>query len=307
MNRRHFLAGLLTSGVALTGCTVPARPTGDKQKPLRIAFFTDSHARVEWGTPVAMQRAAAAINAQNPDIIIGGGDYITDGFEFSAQTVAPRWEVFLDFYNALQFPTYLTIGNHDLVGAIPVDGSEPEADPKAIYREKFGLESTYYSFDFAGYHFMMLDSVQVIGGEYLYRGFIDEQQQQWIRDDLAAVSADTPIIVGQHIPLLTTFYQSRKGATFAAKPNRVTVNNREVLELFERHNLRLVLQGHLHTKERIDWRDTTFIMGGAICGRWWRGPWRGTPEGFAMITISADRIDWEYITYGWKSRRPKNE
>ena len=264
-------------------------------------------ARVEWDTPIAMQRAAVAINAQQPDIVIGGGDYITDGFEFSAATVAPRWNVFMDFYNAIKPPKYLTIGNHDLVGAIPKDGSEPQADPKAIYREKFRLEKSYHSFDFGGFHFMMLDSVQVIGGEYKYRGFIDDVQQKWIVDDLARIDPAAPIIVCLHIPLLTTFYQARKGATFAALPNRVMVNYREVLALFESYNLRLVLQGHLHVKERIEWRDTTFIMGGAICGKWWRGPWQGTPEGFAMVTISADKIDWNYIAYGWKSRRPRNQ
>lgn len=277
-----------------------------QQKPLRIAFFTDSHARVEWGTPIAMQRAARAINAQKPDIIIGGGDYITDGFEYSAQTVAPRWDVFTDFYNTLEAPTYLTIGNHDLVGAIPKDGSQPQADPKAIYRQKFGLDNTYYSFDFGGYHFMMLDSVQVIGGEFKYRGFIDEEQQAWIRQDLEKVGREKPIIVCLHIPLLTTFYQFRKGATFAAQPNRVMVNNREVLALFENYNLRLVMQGHLHVKERIEWNNINFIMGGAICGKWWRGPWQGTPEGFAVISMYPDKIDWKYISYGWIAKRPKN-
>jgi hypothetical protein len=86
----------------------------------------------------------------------------------------------------------------------------------------------------------------------------------------------------------------------------VVTNNTDVLKVFENHNLELVLQGHLHVKERLWWRNTTFITGGAICARWWRGPWHGTKEGFNVITLQRNRVDWEYIDYGWQARRPSH-
>ena len=67
-----------------------------------------------------------------------------------------------------------------------------------------------------------------------------------------------------------------------------------------------MLQGHLHAKELIRWRDTTFITGGAICGKWWRGDWFGTREGFNVVTLDGDRVHWEYVEYGWTARRPPN-
>jgi len=82
------------------------------------------------------------------------------------------------------------------------------------------------------------------------------------------------------------------------------VNNREVLELFAEHNLVLVLQGHLHAEEMLRWRGTTFITGGAVCGDKWRGPRLGTPEGFGVLTLRRDRVDWQYETINWKARRP---
>ena len=69
----------------------------------------------------------------------------------------------------------------------------------------------------------------------------------------------------------------------------------------------LALQGHLHVKEMIRWQGTTFIIGGAICGKWWRGPWYDTNEGFNLITLSGNRVAWEYIDYGWQARRPKRQ
>ncbi len=93
----------------------------------------------------------------------------------------------------------------------------------------------------------------------------------------------------------------------AAPPNRVVENNTEVLEAFNGHNLHLVLQGHMHAKELIRWRDTTFITGGAVSGKWWRGPWHGTGEGFNIVTLRSDQIEWDYVEYGWRARRPVDE
>ena len=84
----------------------------------------------------------------------------------------------------------------------------------------------------------------------------------------------------------------------------MVVNSREVLELFEDHNLLLVLQGHLHGEEMLRWRGTTFITGGALCGKWWRGSWHGTDAGYGLVTIRHDRVDWEYHGYGWEALRP---
>ena len=76
------------------------------------------------------------------------------------------------------------------------------------------------------------------------------------------------------------------------------------LKIIENHNVVLVLQGHLHVKELIRWQGIRFVVGGAICGKWWRGPWYGTEEGFNLITLTESQIEWEYIDYGWAARRP---
>jgi hypothetical protein len=107
-----------------------------------------------------------------------------------------------------------------------------------------------------------------------------------------------------HIPLLTAFYGATQGALEDGKPNRVMVNNRGVFDLFRDHNLLLVLQGHLRAQEVIRWRKTTFITGGAVCAKWWRGSWYGTEEGFNVITLKENHVDWEYVDYGWEAQRP---
>jgi 3',5'-cyclic AMP phosphodiesterase CpdA len=309
ISRRDFLRSLGATALAGTGALL-ARSSWSADlasaDALKLVFYSDVHAREEWGTPEALAMAAEAINAQGADIIIGGGDLITDGFESSAASVAPRWDSYMSFHRALRGEVHTAIGNHDLVAAIPEDGSPPAEDPRSEYRARLGVDRTYYSFDAHGYHFMILDSVQVLGGVQKYQGLIAAQQLAWIREDLASVPPARPIILALHVPLVTGLYQMTEGATEAAPPGRVVVNNLDVIKLFESHKLQLVLQGHLHVSEMIRWGSTTFITGGALSGKWWRGSWHGTPEGFAVVTLRDGQIDWEYVTYGWKARRPRN-
>ena len=77
-----------------------------------------------------------------------------------------------------------------------------------------------------------------------------------------------------------------------------------MLDAFADHNLLVVLQGHLHQNEAMRWRKTHFFTGGAVCAKYWRGPWHGTAEGFGVVTLREQRIDWDYVEYGWQPRRP---
>ena len=298
-----MLAGgavVATSGISRAVCAT----TGSQQGSLKLVFYSDVHARTEWDTPKALAMAADAINAQEADLIIGGGDLITDGFQASAASVAPRWDVYMTMHNAIKGELHTVIGNHDLVAAIPEDGTEPAKDPRSVFRQRIGVSRTYYSFDALDYHIVLLDSIQITGDKTKYQGLIGPGQMKWLKEDLNRVPKEQPIIAALHIPLLTAFYQVTEGATAAAPATRVVVNNLDVLEAFKDHNLVLVLQGHLHVSELLHWQNTTFITGGAICGRWWRGPWQGTAEGFTSITLRGDHVEWEYLTYGWQARRP---
>jgi 3',5'-cyclic AMP phosphodiesterase CpdA len=304
--RRRFLR---LAGLAGAASVVgpPARAAwGTRGRPgvgLRIAFFTDVHARTEWDTPVAMARAASAISAEKADLVIAGGDLITDGFQSAAATVAPRWQAYLEMQRAIGVRVEPVLGNHDLVAARPEDGSPASADPRAVFRSTLGVDRTWRVVDAGGIRLFVLDSVEVADDELAYRGRVSAEQLAWLGDELGRTDGDVPIVVATHLPLLTGFYQATEGAAEAAPANRVVVNNREVLELFSEHHLVLVLQGHLHVNELLRWRDTTFVTGGAVCGKWWRGAWHGTAEGYGVATLRPGRVEWEYRTYGWEARR----
>jgi 3',5'-cyclic-AMP phosphodiesterase len=310
MTRRNFLNKLMGGLVLFTGgCSKkwvwPIR--GTDVGSVRLAFYTDVHARTEWDTPKAMALAADAINSRKSDIVVAGGDLITDGFQSSAAKVEPRWDAYMKMHRAIKADVYPAIGNHDLVAVIPEDGTPAADNPRAEFLDRMGLGQTYYSFTAVGYHFIFLDAIQISRDEYPYQGMVWPEQLAWLKKDLSAVSKDMPIVMVTHMPLLSAFYNVSEGATSSAPPNRVVVNNCEVLKVMENHNLILVLQGHLHVNEMIRWRGTTFITGGAICGKWWRGNWYGTEEGFYDIMLTGDHVECSYVDYGWEARRPLNK
>ncbi|MBT8368860.1 MAG: metallophosphoesterase, partial [Deltaproteobacteria bacterium] len=173
ITRRNFL-GTLIGGLALLagGCSKKmVWPAGGSDKgSVRLTFYTDVHARTEWNTPDAMALAADAINAQKADLVIAGGDLITDGFQSSAEQAAPRWDAYMKMHRAIKADVFPAMGNHDLVAAIPADGTPAADNPRAVYLDRMGLARTYYSFSAAGYHFIILDSIQVTGDDYQYQG-----------------------------------------------------------------------------------------------------------------------------------------
>ncbi|MBW6461116.1 MAG: hypothetical protein K0B08_11155, partial [Bacteroidales bacterium] len=91
------------------------------------------------------------------------------------------------------------------------------------------------------------------------------------------------------------------GTTAAASPSWVVINAKEVTGLFKDHNLRLVLQGHLHIYETIHILGIQYITAGAVSGAWWEGPYYGTEEGFLLVKVNGDDFTWEYVDYGWEA------
>jgi 3',5'-cyclic AMP phosphodiesterase CpdA len=274
----------------------------DSPDLLRLAFYTDVQATEEWGVPEAMTMAAAAINAVEPDLVIAGGDLILGGFSAEAVEAEKKWGVYAKLADALVAPVHAAIGNHDLVGAASI-GAEDAVAARRSFLTRHGLERSYYSFDYEGRHLIVLDTVQIVGGHGGYEGGLDEAQREWLLADLRKVGADTPVILVSHMPLLTVYPVATRGWLEVPDANRVIQKANELLDMFAEHRLELVLQGHLHAFERIDWRGTTFVTGGSVSGDWWRGPHEGTPEGFTVIEFDGDEISVRYESYGWRSRR----
>ena len=127
----------------------------------------------------------------------------------------------------LGLPIHFTPGEHDMVA-----GSDPRA-----YLDRFGAGARgdgWYSFDAGGAHFIALVNVVRLGDHG--QGSLGEDQIAWLKDDVAHLSASTPIIVFAHFPMWALYPDWGWG----------TVDSLAALTILRRFGSVTVLNGHIH-------------------------------------------------------------
>jgi len=209
-----------------------------------------------------------------------------------------RYEICHRFIQAMDRKVEAVPGNHDMVGVHAGEGEgKSGGDSLLMFRELFGCPDPIHRVvDVKGYRIFFLNSVEPLrDAEVRYRGWIGEAQREWLRGELARTPRDQPLIVCTHIPFRTTFKQEQEGVLAGLPRNLVVEDANETLALFKEHRLMLVLQAHLHVNEWLTWNERHFLMGGAVCGKWWRGPNLGTEPGFGLVEIRDGRLAWLYM------------
>jgi 3',5'-cyclic AMP phosphodiesterase CpdA len=289
-------------------------------KRFTIGFVTDTHTADYREAKEGTEKAYRAVMNMKPDLVIHGGDMVFDLLHVSQEDLARgQFNLYINqIAPIIKAPFYHTLGNHDVFGWM----ADPPPDPlpplygKEMYRKYFG--PTYYSFNYKHCHFLVLDSVGRTvddAGMPTYYGFIDDAQLEWVRKDLAQIDRETPVIVVSHIPTINAL-----ASLFAMKSEVVRAEDGErtpkhqargfqrlLGEVLKGYNFRLALGGHFHTYEEIRWKDNRhdayFVVGGSVCGEWWKGDrtigYCRWAEGFTRIDVDGERFTFAYIPYGW--------
>ena len=308
LDRRNFLRTMAAAGATLAMPTFVSASAGTTPPgSFDFVFFTDTHIQPELDAAHGCDMCFRKIAALNPEFAIMGGDHVFDAFEVNRVRAGMVYDLYKRTEQQLGMPMHHAIGNHDVFGVFARSGVAP-SDPaygKKMYQDRIG--QTYYSFDYKGYHFVVLDSIQPTA-DRMWEARVDEGQLRWLRDDLKALQHGAPVIAVCHCPLVTAFatyaYTQIVGAD--RKYNTMTVANAaDVLEVFESANVLAVLQGHTHVNEVVSYKNTQYITSGAVCGNWWHGPRLGTPEGFTVVSLRQGTITSRYETYGFHSVDPR--
>jgi Icc protein len=292
------IAAFAVSVIFLTGCT-RNKPSEDG---FSFVFMTDIHLTEERNAVEGFSRAIRSVNDLNPDFVITGGDLIMDALGQSYSKADSLYSLYLNTVKEFKMVVHNTMGNHEIYGIYSKSGADhnnPEFGEK-MFEKRVG--SSYYSFDHKGWKFMILNSIEDAGKDH-YVGKIDDEQIAWIKSELGKTDKLTPIVISTHIPFITANTQKYEGTTVANDSSTVIYNGKEVIDLFKDHNLKLVLQGHLHTVEDISIDGIHFITGGAVSAGWWQGPNRQFQEGYVLVNAVKNDFTWKYIDYGWEVKK----
>lgn len=146
----------------------------------------------------------------NPDFTIITGDITDHGTN-------EQFDKYIQDASQINSPVYAVPGNHDVRWW--------NANGKKDWEEKIG--ELYYSFDYEGVHFLMLDS----SSNFELDAKFNKQQLQWVVNDLEKISKDTPVLIFAHHP-------------FKIHHNITGID--ELLSKIEEYNVVGYLAGHLH-------------------------------------------------------------
>lgn len=296
MNRRKFIE-IGMPALAAASC----RLHGAGQAGFRFVHFTDTHIQKELRAGEGVAKCFGRIARLKPDFCLSGGDLVFDVLETGKPRAKQLYDMYAEAVKHLDCPVHTCPGNHDYFGVFEKSGVSP-ADPeygRKMFEDRIG--PLYRSFDHKGWHFITLNTVFIDGRAY--RGLVDQEQMHWLKADLENNGTNKPVIVLCHIPLVTAVLQFVPQWR-AAQDTIVVQNSAEVVALLERYPVKLVLQGHTHINERVNWKGIDFITTGAVAGNWWKGPRLGFPEGYSVVDVSGDTAAWRFESYGWNAAAP---
>lgn len=292
-----FISVLLI--VLLGACNSVQKKSGSEDDGFTFAFLTDIHVEYGKNADKGFQQAIEHVNSLSPEFVITGGDLVSDVLAQTEEGANDLYDLYIEKAKGFEMPLYNTLGNHEEFGIYERSGVAREHE---LYGDKMfeaRLGKRFYSFDHKGWRFYILDSVEETEDRQYY-GYIDSIQITWLKEELKKADEAMPMVIVSHIPFITAIAQVRGGSMNPNNRGLVVENSKEVLDLFENYNLKLVLQGHLHVLEDVYTNGIHFLTGGAVSARWWNGPNGDMQEGYLLLHVKGDDLSWEYVDFGWE-------
>ena len=300
MDRRKFIrnSSLLTIGSTLTGTAkAGSRQEEMKKEALLVAFLTDIHVKPDAIAEAGMAKAFRHVNglSKKPHFIINGGDAIMDAMAADKTKTREQWDVWQRILEAEnRLPVYHVIGNHDAWGWQVKDESVKN-DPlynKAWAVKEHKMPGRFYSFVQKNWKFIILDSAQENNGGYIAR--LDDEQYNWLEQELQNTSPDQHICIASHIPLVSFcaamfFDDHLPNGDWKLSRALLHVDARKLTQLFTKHkNIRTCLSGHIHLQDEVDYLGIKYYCNGAISGNWWNGSFQEFAPAYAIIELFDD-------------------
>ncbi len=244
-----------------------ARPYLDRPFPadarkFHFAVIGDKTGGGEENWPV-FDRAMGEVNRLRPDFAIMVGDMI-QGYTDDSDEVRRQWDEFDEHAGRLDVPLMLVPGNHDIWG------------PRSYREWKRRLGPTYYSFDYRGCHFLVLNSEEDARLDGTTFG-LGANQVRWALRDLADMPPSRHVFVFLHKPLFLMKGRMRDQwdeieAALAAKPY-------------------IVFAGHHHNLTRYVRDDRRYFVVGPTGGSLRPKPEKvlGAFHHYTIVTVEGDR------------------
>lgn len=203
--------------------------------------------------------AAEMINAISPDFVVNTGDLVDNPSDDRQQKA---YGAFVDSISeGIEY--YPLPGNHDIRG-----GHKPDCDRFAFVHKRTG--------------FLGFDSNIIKAGE----SDAEKAQFEWMDAELGKMARCRQIFLFCHIPLVLQSIDEEEDYHNFPKDLR-----QKYLDLFKKHNVTVLLCGHLHRRHELEIDGIKIISSGAtglVLSK-------STKVGIARIKVTAKGYEYEYL------------
>lgn len=220
-----------------------------------------------------------SFNTSEPVYAICAGDIVFDKLNY--------FERYKEVISSLEIPFYHVIGNHDLDYNLRSNENSDLSFSKS-------LGPSYYSFNIGKIHYVVLKNVFYYGFSYRYIGYIDENQLNWLEEDLSLVQPGSTVVVSLHIP--TIYGEREKAPDFASEMSNSLMNRTALYQILSPFNVH-ILAGHSHKQWNTEIKPNLFEhVHAAVSGAWWQGEicTDGTPLGYTVYEVEGDSLSWYF-------------
>lgn len=309
ITRREAIAGLGALGAsAIAPVSVHASASDTVESPeFSFVHLTDMHVTTRRRGDRGYRKCVEAVLAEpcRPKFALMGGDLAFDGLYTPKGDFEEQIRLYQEISSGLKMPTHQCMGNHDALGLSPrrkVGVDDPDFGKKMIM-DRLGWDKSYYSFDFGGWHFAVLDSIFPIktSNGPTYEPRIGPHQLEWLGYDLGSAAArGKNSVVMTHIAAFCNVGQQKGDANRKAMDGSMVLwDTVELRQVLNRHGVKALLQGHSHRIEETFFEDVWYITSAAVSGAWWAGDWTGCGPGYTLFHCYKDRLGWEHRPFAW--------
>ncbi|CAH0262413.1 3',5'-cyclic adenosine monophosphate phosphodiesterase CpdA [Pedobacter sp. Bi27] len=302
IKRRSLLKAIgISAGAAFSG-TLPAlaseafldKPKG-KKLMLTVPHITDVHIRAGENAPERFKACLKQIISKyKVDFFLNGGDSINDASYDNVvrNQVTEQWGIWDDCIKTIdKYEIHSCIGNHDTWWKAPT--KEDEMYGKNYVVKRLKISNRYYSFSKKNWHFIILDGNNS-------KISLDDEQYNWLEQELKNLPAGTPTLLMSHYPILGTTQVLVGGGHSDCK---------KLKDLFYKHRdkVKICLSGHNHLSDQTVYNGVRYCCNGAMSGFWWgkgdaesAGPgyYLETPPGYAILKMYDDgTVENEYFPH----------
>ncbi|MBS3794260.1 MAG: metallophosphoesterase family protein [Candidatus Thorarchaeota archaeon] len=218
------------------------------------------------------------VRNEEPHLILILGDYVDQLSDTDESYNDLCWNKYLNVSDKAGHyaPIYGVIGNHDTISG------DHYADGFLEAFQQYGEDSTYFSFDYAGVHFTLLDTEMPE-----YQGRISGAQYDWLVNDLENTDKEVKFVMG-HQPMYPV-------SAIGSSLDRNRTERNRLQNLLEEHNVTAYLAGHDHVFQRLTVNGVLHVTTAGAGPKLYSTPWGGDFHHYTRWNVSETEIQIESI------------